>query len=70
MWPLTIEELENPKSQNVCYICEVKFDHEEWFLRKVKDHCHCNGKYKISTHSYCNPNHAILDNFQLYYTMV
>ena len=51
MDPLTEEEKESYKNQELCHICDKKFcsdnNNDEYKkMRKVKDHCHYTGKYR------------------------
>ena len=62
MIPLTNEEKESYKKQNVCHICEKEFctdKNNEVFKshRKVRHHCHYTGKYRGAAHSICNVNY-------------
>ena len=59
--PVTHEENNFYKKQEVCHICKVKFctdkDDKNYInKRKVKDHCHYTGKFKGAAHSKCNLN--------------
>ena len=61
MEPLTEEEKESYKNQELCYICEKEFctdNNKE--MRNVRDHCHYTGKYRGATHSKCNLNYKIV----------
>ena len=58
MIPLTYEENKSYEEQEECHIYEGNFctdeDDENYKNRKkVKDHCHCTGKFRRSAHSKC-----------------
>ena len=64
MIPRTKEENKSYKEQENCHICEGKFcmdkDDENYTNRKkVKDHCHCTGKFRGAAHSKCNLNYKV-----------
>ena len=44
------------KKQEVCYICKKRFstDDDNKKYHKVRDHCHCTGKFREAAHSICN----------------
>ena len=48
---MTQEEEEQFQSSNTCWVCEKLIDD-----RKVRDHCHINGKFKGAAHRSCNIN--------------
>ena len=60
MIPLTDKEKESYENQEICYICEKEFYIDEnnkkelKKMQKVRDHCHCTGKYRGAPHSICN----------------
>ena len=60
MIPLTDKEKESYENQEICYICEKEFctdeNNKKEFkkMQKVRDHCHCTGKYRGAPHSICN----------------
>ena len=61
MIPLTKEEKEDYNNQKVCYICKKEFitsnsNHKHY---KVRDHCHCTGKYRGAAHNICNLRYKI-----------
>ena len=59
--PLTEEEKESYKNEELCYICEKEFctdNNKE--MRKIRDHCHYTGKYRGAAHSKCNLNGKIV----------
>ena len=61
MDPLTEEEKESYKNQELCHICEKEFcsgNNKE--MRKVRDHCYYTGKYRGAAHSTCNLNYKIV----------
>ena len=60
--PLAYDE--NKSEQETCHICEKKFcvdkDDENYKnKRKIKDHCHCTGKFRGAAHSKFNLNYNI-----------
>ena len=64
MVPLTYEENNFYKKQEICYICKEKFcmdknDKNHINKRKVKDHCHYTGKFRGAAHSKCNLNYKV-----------
>ena len=60
MDPLTEEEEESYKNQELCHICEKEFCTDNKEIRKVRDHCHYTGKYRGAAHSKCNLNYKIV----------
>ena len=65
MDPLTEEEKESYKNQQLCHICEKEFctdinNNKYKKMRKVRDHCHYTGKYRGGVHSKCNLNYKII----------
>ena len=61
MDPLTEEEKESYKNQELRHIWEKEFradNNKE--TRKVRDHCHYRGKYRGAAHSKCNLNYRIV----------
>ena len=61
MEPLTEEEKESYKNQELFYICWKEFctdNNKE--MRNVRDHCHYTGKYRGATHSKCNLKYKIV----------
>ena len=62
MIPLTKEENKSYEEQEASHICEEKFcedeDDENYKNRKkVKDHCHYTGKFRVASHSKYNLNY-------------
>ena len=53
---LIIEEKKSHREQKVLYICKKEFSNDENDKRyfKVKDHCHCPGRYRGAAHNICN----------------
>ena len=49
---------ESYEKQNVCYICEKEFSTDRKY-RKVRDHCHCTGKFRGAAHDNCNLRYKI-----------
>ena len=61
MDPLTEEEKELYKNQELRHICEKEFctdNNKE--MRKFRDHCHYTGKHRGAAHSKCNLNYKIV----------
>ena len=56
MIPLTKEEEDNHNKENICYICKKEFNNNDTSSSecKVRDHCHCTGKYRGAAHNMCN----------------
>ena len=65
MIPLTDEETEFCEKQKVCHICKKEFstdkNDENSFKKyhKVRDHCHCTGKFRGAAHNICNLRYKI-----------
>ena len=66
--PLTAAEKRNYNDQKVCYICEKEFDTIDTIKSsslqrkknyKVRDHCHCTGKYRGAAHNICNLRYKV-----------
>ena len=63
--PLTDEEIESYEKETVCYICEKEFSTDKSdkntfkLYHKVRDHCHCTGKFKGAAHNICNLRYKI-----------
>ena len=65
MDPLTEEEKESYKNQQLCHICDKEFapiliTMNIKKMRKVRDHCYYAGKYRGAAHSKCNLNYKIV----------
>ena len=61
MDPLTEEEKESYKDQELCHICKKEFctdNNKE--MRKARDYCHYTGKYRGAARSKCNLNYKIV----------
>ena len=58
---LTPEDEKDYDDQKVCYICKKEFDNNDNDKKqqKVRDHCHCTGKYRDATHNICNLRYKI-----------
>ena len=57
MLPLAKEELKSHQEAEVCHICgekTLKKLSKSITYRKVRDHCHCTGKYRGAAHSVRN----------------
>ena len=56
MIPLTNKERKLPRKQKICYICKKGFsaDHDHKKYYKIRDYCHCTGKYREAAHDICN----------------
>ena len=52
----TYKENKSYKKQKVCYICKKGFSTDDYNKKyhKVRDHCHCTGKYRGAAQSICN----------------
>ena len=62
--PLTDEEKEYHKTQELCHICKKVFYNDENSKEykkhcKVRDHCRYTGKYRGAAHSECNLNYSV-----------
>ena len=62
MIPLSEKENKSYEEQDVCHICRKKFhsDENDKKYQKVRDHCHCTGKFRIAAHNNCNLSYKIL----------
>ena len=58
MISLTNEEIESYEKQNICHICEKKFNTNKKY-RKVRDPCHYTGKFRGAAHNNCNLRYKI-----------
>ena len=60
MIPLTDNEIESYKKQNVCHIYKKEFFYNKneknkfKLYQKVRYHCHYTGKFRGAAHSICN----------------
>ena len=59
MTPLAAKEKIYHKEQKICYICKKEFDKNNKKYYKVRDHCHCTGKYRGAAHDICNLRYKI-----------
>ena len=65
MIQLTDEENKSYEKQKVCHICKKEFCFDEnqknefKLYQKVKDHCHCTGKFRGAPHSLCNLRYKV-----------
>ena len=46
------------KIADECHICNKKYNEKDI---RVRDHCHITGKYRGSSHQYCNINFQLTD---------
>ena len=53
MIPLTNKEIKSDEKQKVCHIWKKKFCCDK-NNKKVRDHCHCTGKFRGAAHGECN----------------
>ena len=60
--PLKKEEKKIHPEQKVCYICKEEFstDNDNKKYHKVKDYCHCTGKYRGAAYNACNLRYKTL----------
>ena len=74
MIPLTKEEKEDYNNQRVCYICKKEFITSDTIESsslegnkhyKVRDHCHCTGKYRGAAHNIYNLCYKIPKNIPI-----
>ena len=60
MIPLTTEEKIYHNKQKICYICKKEFNNNNDKKNyKVRDHCHCTGKYRGAAHNICNLRYKV-----------
>ena len=68
MIPLTTEEKIYHNKQKICYICKKDFNNndtagpsslERKKNYKVRNHCHCTGKYRGAAHNICNLRYKV-----------
>ena len=57
--PLTAKEEICYNKQKICYICKKEFNKNDKKQQKVKDHCHCTGKYRGAAHNICNLRYKV-----------
>ena len=67
MIPLIDGENKSYKKQKVRYICKKIFssDDDNEKYPKVRDHCHCTGKFRGRAHSICNLRYKTLKEIPL-----
>ena len=58
MISLTNKEIKSYEKQKVCHICKEKFGNDK-NKKKVRDHCHYNGKVRGAAHSECNLRYKV-----------
>ena len=54
MISLTIKEEIYHNKQKICYISKKEFNNNDKKQQKVRDLCHCTGKYRGAAHNICN----------------
>ena len=60
MKPLTNSDNKFYEEQKVCHTCKIDFCYDKneknkfKLYQKVRDHCHCTGKFRGAAHSICN----------------
>ena len=59
MIPLTTKEEIYQNKQKICYICKMEFNNNDKKQQKVRDHCHCTGKYRGAAHNICNLRYKV-----------
>ena len=59
MMSLTTEEKIYHNKQKICYICKKEFDISNKEHHKVKDNCHCTGKYRGAEHNISNLRYRV-----------
>ena len=65
MISLTDNENKYYEKQEKCYICQKEFCYDKIektkfkLYRKVRDHCHCTGKFRGAAHNICNLNYKV-----------
>ena len=68
--PLTDKENKSYEKQKICYIWKKELwtdddddndddddDDDDKKYQKVRDHCHCTGKFRGTAHNICNLRH-------------
>ena len=56
------EEQESYENTKICYICKEKCQNnysKDKKYHKVRDHCHCTGKYRGPAYSICNLKYSV-----------
>ena len=56
------EQQESNENAKICHICKKKLETKyvvDKKYRKVRDHCHCLGKYRDTMHSICNLKYSV-----------
>ena len=56
MIPLTDEEYKSYENQKRCYLCQKRFTKHN---KRVRDHCHCTGKFRGASRNKYNMNYKI-----------
>ena len=56
--PLTNKEIKTYEKQKVCHLYKEKFCNDK-NKKKVRDHCHCNRKFRGAAHSECNLRYKV-----------
>ena len=59
MIPLTTKEEIYHNKQKICYIYKKEFNNNDKKQQKVRDHCHCTGKYRDAAHNICNLRYKV-----------
>ena len=57
MIPITNKDLRSYENPKICHLCRkysIKKLFNDMNYRKVRDHCHCKGKYRTAPQSICN----------------
>ena len=70
MLPLTKEELKPHQDAKVCFICGkriLKKLSKSINYQKVRDHCHCAGKYRGAAHNICNSNFNVSHKIHVFF---
>ena len=65
---LTKEQQESYENSKICYICREKFENnylKDKRYRKVSDHCHYTGEYRVAGHSICNLKYSAPKTFPI-----
>ena len=58
---LTKKQQESYENAKICFICKKKIENKYWKdkYRKVRDHCHYVGEYRVAAHSICNLKYSV-----------